>query len=88
MPKGVLHIVHPHATISKIYVTGGRFDQTGPLACLSPFLIKGWIRSDKCSYLRFLTPSLCSTCSQYIVNLAAKYPYMNQLLPSSQRTLF
>ena len=56
MPKGVLHRVHPHATMSNIYVMGGRFDRMGPLGCLSPFPVQCWIRSDKCSYLRFLTP--------------------------------
>ena len=34
-----------------IHLTDGRFDQTGPLACLSPFSFMPWIRSDKCSYL-------------------------------------
>ena len=34
-----------------MHVTDGRFDPTGPLACLSPFSVMPWIRSDKCSYL-------------------------------------
>ena len=34
-----------------IYVAGGRFDQTGPLARLSPFPVSSWIRSDFYSYL-------------------------------------
>ena len=33
---------------SHIYVMCGRFDQTGPLACLSPFPVWCWIRSDFC----------------------------------------
>ena len=40
--------------IGVIYVTGGRFDGMGPLACLSPVLVP-WIGSDKCSHLRLLT---------------------------------
>ena len=43
----------------------GRFDETGPLVCLSPFSIMLRIRSGKCSYLRsgipmFLCPELKS----------------------------
>ena len=34
-----------------IYVTGGRFVRTGPLACLSTFPIWFWIRPDFCSCL-------------------------------------
>ena len=32
--------------LTTIYVTGGRLDRTGPLACLSPFPVKQLIRSD------------------------------------------
>ena len=36
-----------------IYVTGGMFkSQTGPLACLSPFPVWWWIRSNSCIRLR------------------------------------
>ena len=35
----------------EIYVTGGRFDRTRPLACPSPFPVWCWIRSDFCSSL-------------------------------------
>ena len=35
-----------------MYETGARFDRTGPLACLSPFPVCYWIRSDLCSGLR------------------------------------
>ena len=31
---------------NKIHVTVGRFDGTGPLACLSPFSVMLWIRSN------------------------------------------
>ena len=36
-----------------INVTGGRFDRMGPLACLIPFPVLYWIRSDMCSDQRF-----------------------------------
>ena len=32
--------------LSSIHVTDGRFDGTGPLACLSPFSVMPWIRSN------------------------------------------
>ena len=50
-------VKRPMFTISKsykqlskttIHVTGGRFCRTGPLACLSPFPVWYWIRSDLC----------------------------------------
>ena len=37
----------------QVYATGGRFDRMGPLACLSPFPVLCWIRSDKYPNLRF-----------------------------------
>ena len=37
---------------TSIYVRDWRFVGTGPLACLNPFSVMPWIRSDKCSNLR------------------------------------
>ena len=52
-----------------MYVTDGMFEGTGPLACLSPFSVMLWIKSDKGSYLRPSSPMfLMSRNIRYILS--------------------
>ena len=61
----VFHIHNPiqsgklHLHLQQIHVMGGRFDQTGPLACIIPFPVLCWMGSDKYPNLRLTTP-MCS----------------------------
>ena len=57
MTKNLPSILYFNTRKLSINVTDGRLcASTGPLACLSPFSVIPWIRSDKCPNLRSASP--------------------------------